>query len=102
MSLDLERDFTMGVNSRREARIGCGTTVLGDAQNSARYGSKPCDPVGPGLVLHLLKYLLCCQRREQQMKTDSLIQAVILGLIIGLDYLILSSMYCDPVIKSSI
>lgn len=36
------------------------------------------------------------------MKNDSLIKDIILGHIIGLDYLILSSVYCSSVIKSSI
>lgn len=64
VSLDLERDFTMEVNGRRGAQIGCGIAVLRDAQSSAGYGSKQHDPVGPGLTLHLLKCLLCCQRGE--------------------------------------
>lgn len=35
------------------------------------------------------------------MKNDSLIEDIILGHIIGLDYLIFSCMYCSSVIKSS-
>lgn len=51
--------------------MGFGISVLGDDQNPTGYGSKQPNIIGPVSLLHLLKYLLCCQRGKQQMKNDS-------------------------------
>lgn len=50
---NLEKAFTMRLNSSRWAQTGVGVAVPGDAQNPAECDSKQDDLVGPVVVLHL-------------------------------------------------